>query len=187
MTLKEEIKFIELSKKDLSNFEIIYNEYKADVFRYIQAKTHNRDTTEEVVSITFLKAMENISKFTSTGKSIKCWLFIIARNDLYSRYLATKDSIQLDEEIDSISKSEEQVLDQLMNDEEYGMLIEKLERTSPIQVEILRLKIWDELKFNEIANILGVTTASAKMQYYRALKDIKKDLEEDVTFSRNSS
>lgn len=182
MNLEEEVKAIELCKKDLSFFEPIYREYMPDVFRYVQSKTHNREITEEVVSRTFIKAMENISKYQFQDKSIKCWLFIIARNDLYAKYREIKSSVTLDEDIEIDQKEETQILNIIIKDEEYKRIITELEKSSPKQIEIIRLKHWEDLKFDEIAKILNMSTGSVKMQYYRTLRNIKLMLEENVTF-----
>lgn len=41
--------------------------------------------------------------------------------------------------------------------------------------EIIQLRLWEELSFEEIADVLGKSEASVKMAYYRALEKINQE------------
>ncbi len=45
----------------------------------------------------------------------------------------------------------------------------------PPTPEIIQLKLWEELSFEEIAELMGKSVGSVKMMYYRALEKINAE------------
>lgn len=58
-------------------------------------------------------------------------------------------------------------------------LIDKIENFiktfKPPVPEIIQLRLWEELSFEEIADLLGKSEDSVKMAYYRALEKINQE------------
>ena len=69
--------------------EQIYNMYFKDVFRYVYSMTKNESLSEDITQETFLKVLKSIKKYDGR-KDIRAWLFIIARNTLYTHYKREK-------------------------------------------------------------------------------------------------
>ena len=59
--------------------ENIFLTYKKDVYRYLLSLTHDPDKAEDLLSETFLKALQCLGSFEERS-TIKTWLFGIARN-----------------------------------------------------------------------------------------------------------
>jgi RNA polymerase sigma-70 factor (ECF subfamily) len=90
MDINQENDAVIKSKEDLSNFTSIYDAYVTDVYRYVYSRLQNKTEAEDITSETFLKALEKIATYTpQEGKTIKCWLFTIARNLMYDKYRRT--------------------------------------------------------------------------------------------------
>src|SRR5687767_10282541 len=121
MDLNYEKEIIEKCKSDLTFFSIIYKSYAQDVFRYCYSKLDNRHEAEEQTSLVFLTALENIQKYTYQGKTIKCWLYIIARNNIYKSY-RLPDEITLDESWQGAE--DDSILDEIAD----RQIIEQLEK-----------------------------------------------------------
>lgn len=176
MTLLEEKHLVELCKTDLSHFKLLYKEYITDVYRYSYSKLTNKTEAEEVVSETFLAALENIQNYKFMDKSIKHWLFIIARNIIYKSYRKPVTH-SLDESWEGAE--EDKVLDMILDKDVVEKIEAMIRKFKPPVPEIIRLKIWEDMSFEEIAEILNKSTSAVKMSYYRALKKVQEELQKE--------
>ena len=70
MNVKQALK--QCQQGELSSFDIIYDEYIHAIYRFIFYKTHHRETAEDLTSVTFMKALENIRKYNYVdGEEVK--------------------------------------------------------------------------------------------------------------------
>ncbi len=175
MELQQEREIIENCKSDLSNFTAIYDAYVSDVYRYCYSITRNKEMAEDAVSFAFLQAIEKIQEYEFQGKSIKAWLFIIARNHIFKKANKTPD-LELEE--DWVGE-DESILDQMIDDEDSENVKSVLESLKEEEKEIVRLKIWEEMKFEEIAEVTGLGLSGVKMKYYRAVEKMKRSIARD--------
>jgi len=66
---------------------------------------------------------------------------------------------------------------QVLRDEQARRLREVLDRLSPNDREVLVMCYLEELNFHEIATALGITVSAAKVRHFRAMKRVRKLLE----------
>lgn len=170
MELEQERVIVEECKSDLSRFTLIYDAYVGDVYRYCYSISKSKETAQDAVSFAFLQAIEKIKDYEFQGKSIKNWLFIIARNHIFK---SDKKKEILDEKIEEMPDENEDILEQIADDMDAARVKDIIEDLNPDEKEIVKLKIWEELKFEEIAEITKLGLSSVKMKYYRALGEIK--------------
>lgn len=175
MDLEKENRLIENCKNDLSQFKEIYNAYFDDVYRYSFSKLMNKEQAEDITSETFFNALEKIGEYKFENKSIKCWLFTIARNKILNLYSAKSYS---NETLDETWQGsiDENILEKLADKEIIEKVKELIKTYKPPLFEIMQLKIWDEMTFIEIAGIIGKSESAIKMSYYRGLGKIKLEL-----------
>ena len=63
----------------MKQIEKLYILYKQDIYYYLFSLTHNHTLSEDLLSETFVNAIESITRFKGQS-SVKTWLFSIARN-----------------------------------------------------------------------------------------------------------
>ena len=177
MSLEKERYLITLCKNDLSHFNEIYKAFMPDVYRYCYSKLGNKSESEDVTSQTFLSALENIQNYVFKDKSIKCWLFIIARNIIYKGF-RKPESMEFDETWQG--SEDDNVLDAIADKELLLKIEEFVKNFKPPVPEIIRLKIWEEMTFDEIAQILNISVSNAKMSYYRAMSKVNEVFGKEV-------
>lgn len=169
MELKQEQALIESCKSDLSGFTAIYDAYVTDVYRYCFSITQNKEAAEDAVSFAFLQAIEKINEYEFRGKSIKNWIFIIARNYIYKSNTKEVSS----EIVEDVADEDESVLELMITEENIVAVKSVLSNLNSEEQEIVKLKIWEEMKFEEISEITGLGLSGVKMKYYRSLEKIK--------------
>jgi RNA polymerase sigma-70 factor (ECF subfamily) len=173
-----EEKIIEESKKNLSKFGPIYDEYYNDVYRYLYAMCSSTSKAEDLTAETFISALELLPNYEYRGISIRFWLISIARNLALKSFRKDKllnDSVDIGDYIEKEPSSAKGEIDKAILSEmkKYLVLIPDGSR------EILILKIWEEYTFEEIAVLISMNENSVKTQYYRALEKIRQLMADD--------
>src|SRR5690606_7450369 len=112
-------------------------------------------------------------------KNKKSWIFGICNNIILEQYrekYQDEDITEFDEKIiiDIESDSEKIVIDQ----ETKELILNELKQLPKNIQEIIILKIWEGMSFEEISTILQSKIGITKMRYYRGLKKIEIRLKE---------
>lgn len=150
------------------NFLDLYDQYFDDIYRYIYFKTGNQWDCDDLVSDTFRKAYE---KYRTLNKSPKAWLFAIARNSVTDFYRKKKDiAVGDDLELYAYPLRFEENLEEK---EELNCLKKSLSILSKEELEVINLKYFSGLKYEEIGILLGRTEDSVKMKSSRIIKKLK--------------
>ena len=165
-------------------FGEIYTAYAEKIYRYIFQLCHDPVIAEDILQTTFLKAIENADRFQ--GKcSVDTWLCRIAKNtwlDECGRAEAKNVSIDAftEENGDAIlssAQSDPGILHQLIQDEERRRIYRLIDELEEPYREIVRLRIFAELSFDEIGNMYGKTAVWARVSYYRAKVKLVREME----------
>lgn len=158
----------------MQSMEDIYQKYARTVYKYLLSKTHNEDIAEELTQETFYHAIRNINRFDSSCK-ISTWLCAIAKNQLLSYHRKNPHYEQLSELKQAVGSAETDALESLNRVE----LMKKLHFCPEPFREILYLRIFGNLSFKEIGEIMGRTENWARVTFYRGKEKLRKDLMND--------
>lgn len=170
MTDKELIRKVHNGNKEALN--IIINRYYDEIYRFCFYLTGYETDSYDITQEVFLKFIRYVDSYQY--KNLKGYLFIIARNLCYDFFRHKKDTVRI-EEIAESGKDDLQIRG--VEDE---MLIEQaLLRISAEQREVIVLKIYEGLKFMEIAKMLGCNLSTVKSRYHAGLNRLKKIMEEE--------
>lgn len=175
---QEEI-LIRKIKKDISNFKELYQIFAKKVYRYCYYRVNkNTEIAEDITSDTFLRALENFDKFEYKNKSILAWLYTIAHNLIvdFFKNKAVKDTVSFDETLNKITGVEDNLIEEMTNEELFRKVNANIDKLPDEIKEIFILKFSEDQTFNEIAKIIGKNEGAVKMQFYRGLKLLKKQI-----------
>ena len=161
----------------MADFDRIYRQNADIVFRFLLSMTGSADLAEELTQETFYQAVKSIDRYQGNGK-ISSWLCGIAKNVWLVHQRKERREEPMPEEEDfklHLPSAEEIVLRQ----EEARAILEAIKRTPDPGGEILRLRIFGGLSFQQIGAILGHTETLAIVNYYRAKQKIVKEWKPD--------
>ncbi len=156
---------------DLTQFDPLYREYVKPIFGFIYRRTASRQTAEDLTSMTFMKALEKINTFSPKKGPFAAWLYRIARNTVTDHYRTSRPSKDIEDVWDL--SSEERVdagVDDRMKVEEIVAAIKDLD---PLKRDIVLMRVWDGLSYQEIAAITGKSESNCKVIYSRTLADLR--------------
>ena len=154
--------------------EEIYKEYAMTVYRFLLSRTHNEDLSEELTQETFYQAIRTVNRYDETCK-VSTWLLGIAKNVLLSyrrKHPATEDiadqEIPVESAEDAVIRSSERV-----------ELLRKLHALEEPRREIVYLRVFGGLSFREIGDVFGKAENWARVTFYRAKEQLRKELSDE--------
>ena len=154
----------------------IYRAYSGDVYRYIFSLCRNEHLAQDLLQDVMLKAVTGFDKFRGDS-SVKTWLFSIAKN-LYLNHIKRADNRNLPIEED-ILPAEEQLEERIMDSAQALDLHRLVHALDEPYREIFTLRVFAELKFDDIGAIFGKTGNWARVTFYRAKEKIISMMKED--------
>ncbi|MGG0716650.1 RNA polymerase sigma factor SigX [Robertmurraya massiliosenegalensis] len=174
-----------------SVFDELYSKYHHDVFQFIFYMVKNREQAEDLVQEVYIRVLKSYDRFE--GKSSeKTWLFSIARNVAIDHFRKQKGWRQkIAEKFDWSTgqiKDESPIPEEIaLQNEEISLIYQCLEHCTVDQRMVIILRYIQELTIIETAQALGWTESKVKTTQHRALKVLKKEMEEKMAKEGTSS
>ncbi|MDD5570244.1 MAG: RNA polymerase sigma factor [Bacteroidales bacterium] len=173
---------LELLKNDDNRnyaFNLFVRKYQQKIYLHIRRIVINHDDANDVVQNTFIKIWKGIGKFREESK-IFTWIYRIATNEAIS-FLNKKRCKYFIPFINVEKKlSESLESDQYFKADKIEKKFQKAILKLPERQRIIfNMKYFDELKYEEMSEILNVTTGALKASYHHAVTKIEKYLKED--------
>ncbi len=173
-----------------ADFQIIYNEYREKIFRYI-SRMIGEDEAEDLTQEVFIKVDRGLENLREK-ENLSAWIYRIATNTVIDRtrssgYKKRADSIP--EELlvaeDRSIWSGDKVLstDQKLIEEEMNRCIRGfIDRLPENYRAVLVLSELECLKNREIADALDISLDNVKIRLHRGRSLLKKELEAGCSF-----
>ncbi|MCH2033533.1 MAG: sigma-70 family RNA polymerase sigma factor [Tenacibaculum sp.] len=165
--------------------ELLIKKHQQRIFSFIYSKVQDRDITEDVFQDTFIKVIRTLKKgnYNEEGKFLP-WVMRIAHNLVIDHFRKNNRMPKFNnsDEFDIFSiisdnalNAEKRIIkDQILSD--VRNLIEELPEE---QKEVLKMRMYMDMSFNEISECTGVSinTALGRMRY--ALINLRKVIEKN--------
>ncbi len=164
---------------DKEAFGVLIERYEDKLTRYIRRFTQVNDDVSDVLQVIFIKAYTNLQGF-DTSRSFNSWIYRIAHNESVN-HLKKKGSekvsfIDFDTMLPHLFADEE--TDTEAQKEETKRILESsLKNISPKYREVLILYYYDDLSYEEIAEVLQIPTSTVGVRIKRGKDALKKVLD----------
>lgn len=176
---------IRVLKGDRQAYALLVEEYKSPIYNLAYRMMNNVADAEDLAQETFLRSFRELPRF-DTKRRFYTWLYTISlnliRNHLkkagrktgFSNIDASSDRIHLNEDHDVTVEIND--ADQLKKEKEKQLEICLL-KLSPELRELLVMRFYQRLSFEEISEITGLSQGAVKMRVYRGLEKLKEMME----------
>ena len=160
---------------DMQSLEKIYKKYYPNLFAYARKLTNDSNIAEDAIQDTFLYLWQN-RKNIGTIESLKFYLIRSVRNACLS-LIKKKNKFRTLEDVNAhlnliIQPSELKLKDS--NLEMNIQLKESLNNLSPRQREIIFLKFYNNLDYEEISEVLNINYQSVVNHVHKAIQKLRK-------------
>lgn len=155
----------------MQSMEEIYQQHARTVYKFILSMTHDEDLSEELTQETFYQAIRSIDRFDNSC-SVSTWLCAIAKNQLavYRRKHPVHTDLQ--DYTQTAGSAEEDIIASSDRVE----LMKKLHGCPEPYREIIYMRVFGDLSFREIGEIMGKTENWARVNFYRGKERLRKEI-----------
>ena len=160
-------------------FEVLVSTYKEPLYWHIRRIVLNHDDTDDVLQNTFIKVYKNIKSFKGDSK-LYTWLYRIATNEAltFLKRKSRRNSL-------SDGETQERLVQNLQADvyfegDKIQLKLQEAIATLPEKQKLIfNMKYFQEMKYEEISEILETTVGGLKASYHLAVKKVEAFLKED--------
>lgn len=173
-TLSDNSLMMKVKDGDFDKMGLLYERYHGPLFGYLYRLTKQKDLSEDMVQNAFFRMLKYRKSFTGSGE-FKTWMYHVARNVLNDHFKKVKKTPSHHSLHDFEEKVEDEVLSDVQMEKKQELLIleQAMENLTEENRELLILCRYQELKYNEIAQILNTTEGAVKVRVHRALNQLK--------------
>jgi RNA polymerase sigma-70 factor (ECF subfamily) len=170
VTLIEQLKNVRT--KEVAFRELI-SQYKERLYWHIRKIVIAHDDADDVLQNTFIKIFKNIDQFKGDSK-LYSWMYRIATNEsiTFINKRAKErniDSPEIHTELVSNLQS-----DVYFSGDEIQLILQKAVASLPQKQQLVfNMKYFDDLKYQEISEILETSVGALKASYFHAVKKIE--------------
>lgn len=166
---------LRMAQGDQSAYETMFRRFYPKVHRFVSLLLKNREDTNDVCQIIFIKVWNKREKFIRI-RDFDAYLFILAKYTVIN-YLSTQRSIPL--EIDNLANlyaNTSSPYDYVVAKDTQVLIDMVVENLPPQRQAVYRMSREQHLTNGEIAACLGIQKKTVENHLNLALKEIKKTL-----------
>ena len=163
--LTDEILMSKVANGNLDVLKILFDRHHKHVFNFIYKMCGNRMLSEDLTQEVFYKLMKYRTSYNN-GKFVS-WLFTIARNSLNTHFRRVSfNTVSMDAMDNKLPVEEKEK-------KEYSDLHLAISQLDASDRELVILNRLQEIKYEELAEIVGSTPGAVKTKVCRALGKLK--------------
>lgn len=148
--------------------------YQQPLYWQIRRMVENHDDANDLLQNTFLKAWSNIDSFRGDAK-LSTWLHKIAINEAITFLARERKRLNLsidDEESHLVNLIE---ADEEIDGDELALKLRKAIASLPEKQRLVfNMRYYDEMKYEDMSEILGTSVGALKASYHHAAKKIEQ-------------
>ena len=155
-------------------FGDLIKRYREPLYWQIRRMVNNHDDANDLLQNTFMKAWGSIEHFRGEAK-LSTWLYKIAINEsiTFLERERKRQNISLDDEESFLINTIE--ADEFIDGDELALLLRKAIATLPEKQRLVfNMKYYDEMKYEQMSEILGTSVGALKASYHLAVKKIEQ-------------
>jgi RNA polymerase sigma-70 factor, ECF subfamily len=153
---------------------ILFERHHVKLFNYFLRMTGDRGSSEDLTQDVFFRILKYRHTYRGESK-FTTWMFQIGRNAHIDHIRKHKKDMPLDEVWEEEVAPEPSPDRQTEKDQDTMLLHKALAKLSPSKKEVLMLSRFQDMKYQDISQVLGCSLSSVKVQVHRAIKDLRRN------------
>ena len=176
-----ETTLIEQLKNPLSQeqaFRTLMSQYKERLYWHIRKIVISHDDADDVLQNTFIKVYRNINNFKAESK-LYSWMYRIATNEsiTFINKRAKQNAVDVNDMQYKLAENLE--ADVYFDGDEMQLQLQKAIAILPQKQQLVfNMKYFDDMKYQEISEVLDTSVGALKASYHHAVKKIENYLKE---------
>lgn len=173
---KDLLEMIKSADSKNAAFNLLVQKYQERMYWHIRKMVINHDDADDLVQETFIKIWNFIDKFRGES-SLYTWIYRIATNEVlaFLNKQKSRNLVSLHDLESNLSNTLRE--DIYFNGDDAQIKFHKVLATlPPKQRLVFNMKYFDEMKYEEIAEVLDTSVGALKASYHIAVEKIKKEI-----------
>ncbi len=160
-------------------FTEVIAQYSEPLYRQIRRMVQSHDDADDLLQNTFMKAWSNIEHFRGDAR-LGTWLYKIATNETLSHLERERKrrGMSLDEQEAALINTIEADTD-IDGDELARKLRKAITMLPEKQRIVFNMRYYDEMRYDDISEVLGTSVGALKASYHLAVKKIEQFFSEE--------
>ncbi len=151
----------QVGRGEVAKLAVLFERHNRSLFRYFVSLNRNRELSEDLVQDVFFRMLRYRTSY-DPNQSFTAWMYQIARN-------ANVDQAQ--KQPASTAPGPEESAAKL---QDLGLLKRALERMPQDKRELLVLSRFQDMKYEDIAAVLGCEVGTVKVRVFRAMRALEQ-------------
>lgn len=161
---------------DREAFGELYERWVTRVFKHVFYMVNDVDVAQDLTEQTFLRALEAIHRYERRGVPFLAWLLRIARNLYLNDQRVQRNNSSIHKNWDGgVVASPELSCEAKANGEDVWRAVQALDGD---QRQVIVLRFMDGLSYADVARVLGKSVGAVRVAQYRALRALRRSLED---------
>lgn len=163
-----------------SAFDNLMRLYGEAVYWQIRKLVVRHEDADDILQNVFLKAWNNLQNFRGDAK-LSTWLYKIAINESinFLNKERTRNQLTVEDGDDSYLLNNIEADEYFDGDELQAELLKAVAKLPEKQRLVFNMRYFDEMKYEEISEILGTSVGALKASYHHAVKKIEEVFSEN--------
>lgn len=153
-----------------SAFDVLYENNLDSIYKFIFYKVGNQTDAQDITSETFLKIYKNLDKFDPDKAQFKTWAYTIAYRTLID-FSKQRGNYAPYEWLENEAENPD-LIEKLTDEKRLWDIMKFLDWLDPTHKQIFMMKIWENMSYEEIAEIIGQSPNACKQIFYRTMKKL---------------
>ena len=181
MTDEEILKLYRSGQAEQAFSEIVRT-YSERLYWHVRSLVGSHDDTDDLLQDIFVKIWTALPSFRGEAQ-LFTWLWRIATNEALNFIKKQKNrSVMSGEDASDVASRKPDEDAYFNGDEAQQLLSVAISKLPPKQRAVFTMRYYDEMKYEDIAAVLGGTVSSLKASYHFAYEKVKDFLLKKVTF-----
>ncbi|CAM4182853.1 RNA polymerase sigma factor [Lederbergia lenta] len=160
----------------MSELEELYKEIQPKIYAFFYVKTLDSSAAEDLTHDVFYEALKGFHSFSGRS-TMQTWLFSIAQNLLKKfyrskRYRRNLENMLIENENYHTTSPE----DVYIKKEDSWALLKRISQLDDLSKEIVTLRIYGELSFKEIGDLLDKSENYTRVTFHRAKLTLQRGM-----------
>lgn len=154
-------------------FNLLLQKYQQKIYWHVRRLVIDHDDADDLVQETFVKVWKNLHNFRSDSQ-LYTWIYRIATNEsiTFLNRKKNRNNISLDDV--STELSETLASSTYFDGDKAQRKLQQAVLTLPEKQRIIfNMKYFDDMKYEEISEVLGTTVGALKASFHIAVKKIE--------------
>ncbi len=165
----------EVRNGDVRRLEALFDRHAPTFLRYSMKMTGNRAWSEDLVQEIFVRILRHRETFRD-GFLFTTWAFRIARNAYVDQYRKRRWEVSTEKPVERPVEA----TDELETEQDLRLLRRALAQLPEPQREVLVLARFQQMPYEDIAELLDIEVGTVKTRVHRAIKQLR-DIYQDLT------